>query len=88
MWFCVWSHVGHIPNSLLLTSGEMEGISGGAAGGDGCKGHRQKVEQAHHLQLTEESEDEKSGGQSTTPEICVYCVAAKLTHFYKVGVAK
>ena len=44
MWFCIlWSHIGHIPDLLaqvllpLLTSGEMEGISGGAAGGDGCK---------------------------------------------------
>ena len=43
VWFCVWSHVGHIPDLLaqvllpLLTSGEMGGISGGAAGGDGCK---------------------------------------------------
>ena len=39
----LWSHIGHIPDLLaqvllpLLTSGEMEGISGGAAGGDGCK---------------------------------------------------
>ena len=44
VWFCIlWSHIGHIPDLLaqvllpLLTSGEMEGISGGAAGGDGCK---------------------------------------------------
>ena len=64
MWFCIlWSHIGHIPDLLaqvllpLLTSGEMEGISGGAAGGDGWAGHSlaapnslgQKVEQAHHL---------------------------------------
>ena len=68
MWFCIlWSHIGHIPDLLaqvllpLLTSGEMEGISGGAAGGDGCKevgwsfpiaapdSLGQKVEQAHHL---------------------------------------
>ena len=40
---CVWSLIGHIPDLLaqvllpLLTSGEMEGISGGAAGGNGCK---------------------------------------------------
>ena len=49
----------------------MEGITGlsrGAAGGDGCKevgpaldSTGQKVEQAHHLQQTEEeSEEEKS----------------------------
>ena len=42
-WSILWSHIGHIPDLLaqvllpLLTSGEMEGISGGAAGGDGCK---------------------------------------------------
>ena len=36
VWFCIlWSHIGHIPDLLaqvllpLLTSGEMEGISGG-----------------------------------------------------------
>ena len=36
----LWSHIPDLLAQVLLpllTSGEMEGISGGAAGGDGCK---------------------------------------------------
>ena len=71
----------------------MEGISRGAAGGDGCKevgwsfpapdSPGQKVEQVHHLQQTEEeSEEEQSGGQRTTPGMGVSVQCSKTDSFF------
>ena len=64
----------------------------GLQGGTRWAGHSLhlilRVEQAHHLQQTEEeSEEEKPSQADKVPRPGVRS-PAKLTHFYKVGVAK
>ena len=55
----------------------MQGLQGGTRWAGHSLHLILQVEQAHHLQQTEE--ESESGGQSTTPGVCS---AAKLTHFY------